>query len=332
MTRSNCMSHERRWSRQSRKLIGLLLAVTVPPAVTLIWLGIQLLEQDRSLGAQRELERRQATGQAIVHALDRSLVAAEAWLDQDPVPAGMIRVTVSPQAVLPYPGNRVLWVNGAVPLLPADDRQFVAAEQFEYHGDAERAAASYAEAARSSDHSVRAGALLRLARVRRRQQQWDTALASYRSLTEIRDVAIAGAPVDFQARRAICAVLADAGRMPELAREATALEADLLSGRWLIDRAAWELAAAELQGWTNRRTPMPAERQLFSAVTDVIAQSQANAGGTPVLRASRSVLSVNGSGVTLVSRTVGQERVSLAIAPDVLRAWIAGAVAGGPDT
>ena len=41
------------------------LAVVVPPAVTLVWLGLRLLEQDRALAAQRALERREAALQAL---------------------------------------------------------------------------------------------------------------------------------------------------------------------------------------------------------------------------------------------------------------------------
>ena len=57
----------------SRKLAVLFLAVVAPPTVTLVWLGLQLLEQDRSLWAQRELERRQAAAQAVIRSLEQSL-------------------------------------------------------------------------------------------------------------------------------------------------------------------------------------------------------------------------------------------------------------------
>jgi hypothetical protein len=57
-------------------------------------------------------------------------------------------------------------------------------------------------------------------------------------------VAIDGTPADLQARRASCSVLEESGRTQELAREAAALEADLLAGRWILDRPAWELTAS----------------------------------------------------------------------------------------
>ena len=89
----------------SRKLAVLFLAVVAPPAVTLVWLGLQLLEQDRSLWAQRELERRQATAQAVVRSLEQSLAEA-GRLTQSPLPDGMVRFALSGQGVQATPADR----------------------------------------------------------------------------------------------------------------------------------------------------------------------------------------------------------------------------------
>lgn len=45
--------------------------------MALVWLGLQLLEQDRSLRAQRELERQQAAGQSVVRSLEQALAETE---------------------------------------------------------------------------------------------------------------------------------------------------------------------------------------------------------------------------------------------------------------
>ena len=47
------MISRRLWSTTSRRLTILLLAVVLPPAATLIWLGSQLLEQDVSKASVR---------------------------------------------------------------------------------------------------------------------------------------------------------------------------------------------------------------------------------------------------------------------------------------
>ena len=46
------MSNRRSWGGSSPRLAALFLAVVLPPAATLVWLGLQLVEQDRSLWAQ----------------------------------------------------------------------------------------------------------------------------------------------------------------------------------------------------------------------------------------------------------------------------------------
>ena len=66
-----------------RRLTLLFLAVLVPPAAALVWLGVHLLEQDRTFLAQRESERREAAADSITHSLAQSLADAEAWVTDD---------------------------------------------------------------------------------------------------------------------------------------------------------------------------------------------------------------------------------------------------------
>ena len=87
------------WGRNSRTLALLLLTVTLLPATTLVWLGVRLLEQDRSLLAQRDFERRQAATRAAIHSLQFSLADAERHLLGDPVPEGTVRLRMSANGV-----------------------------------------------------------------------------------------------------------------------------------------------------------------------------------------------------------------------------------------
>jgi hypothetical protein len=231
------MTSERLWRKSSRSLALLLLAVVVPPAATLVWLGLQLLQQDRSLLTQRDFERHQRATQAAVSSLEQSLAATARQGFEGPVPEGMVRLVVSGQGVEAQPSDRVLWLPVSRITPAAEERRFADAERLEFQGGADRALVIYEDAARSPKSEVRAGALVRLARVRRLQRRWDEALNAYRSLSAIRDVAIEGAPADLQARRALCAILQASNRTDDLAREAAALEADLLAGRWTLDRA-----------------------------------------------------------------------------------------------
>ena len=251
-------------SGSPRTLALLLLVVAVPPAATLGWLGLQLLAQDRALLAQRDFERRQAVAAAATSGLQRWLVTAERHLLEDPVPKGMARFIISEQGVRAQPPDRVAWMPVAS-LQPSTADAFTDAERLEFRGSPEEALPTYEALARSPQPIVRAGGLLRAARVHRAQQRWSEALEAYSRMAGIADVMIAGAPADLQARRAACAVLQEAGRADELVRAATALEADLLGGRWRLDEPAWELTTSELARWLGRPVPVTAERKMFSA-------------------------------------------------------------------
>src|SRR5947209_2473033 len=169
------MAGQRLWSVNSRKLALLFLAVVAPPAVTLVWLALQLLQQDRSLLAQRELESRHAAGQTIARSLEQFLSDAGHRVVEGPVPDGAVRLTVSQSGVTAEPANRLLWFPAPRPLKEAGSAPFADAETLEFQGNAQRAVSRYDELARSPDLSVRGGALLRLARVYRRERKWDNA-------------------------------------------------------------------------------------------------------------------------------------------------------------
>jgi len=240
------------WGGSSPRLAALFLAVVLPPAATLVWLGLQLVEQDRSLWAQRELEGRQAAAEAIVDSLNQSLAEAERHMSEADLPAGAVRFVVSPQGVEAHPRTRVLWLPTAPVMQAAEAAPFTEAEIFEFQGGAARALALYEELGHSTNPAVRAGALVRVARVHRRERRWNDALTAYLRLAELSGIAIDDVPVDLLARRAMCVVLEEAGSREELNREAAALEADLLAGKWALDRPAWELVVGQLEQWTGR--------------------------------------------------------------------------------
>ena len=312
----------------SRKLALLFLGVVAPPAVTLVWLGLQLLEQDRSLWAQRELESRQAAAQSVIRSLEQSLAEA-GRLTETPLPEGMVRFTLSRLGVRAEPAGRVLWLPVAAGLEEAEARRFNQTEKLEFQGGAERALLAYKEMARSAAPAVRAGALLRLARVHRRAGRWGDALAAYRQLAQIDRIAIDGMPADLLARRATCSIFLESGGEQELAQEAAALEADLLAGRWILDQPAWELTARQLEGWTGRALPLAAERQAFSAVADRLWDEwQRN----PADRFPASSRRLMAGEQTLVWRAAGAEASVTAISPSVLHAWMEKAAQGNPAT
>ena len=169
------MSLDRSWSRPSRKLAGLLLAVTVPPLVALVWLGVLLVGEDRERVERRIQEERQVALRTVAQSLDRSLIDLERHLIEGAVPAGLVRLTLSVGGVSADPGDRVLWLPaGAVPI--EHESAFLPGEIAEYRGDTTAALEVYRRLLDASDEAVRAGALVRLARVHRSARRWDQAL------------------------------------------------------------------------------------------------------------------------------------------------------------
>lgn len=298
----------------SRRLALLFLAVVAPPAIALVWLGLQLLEQDRSVWMQRELQDLQIAAQDAIRSLEQSLAEA-GRLPGTELPRAMVRFTLSPNGVMAEPAGRVLWL----PVIPeseeAEAARFAEAEKLEYQGDAASALLTYRELASSPEPAVRAGALLRLARVHRRAERWDKALEAYRQLGKIDGVTVEGTPAGLVARRAICTVLGDAGRNEELAVEAASLEADFLAGQWLLDQPGWELTARQVEEWTGHPLSFPPEAKALSEAADWLWEYRQRNGSEPGSISSASL--VHGK-TTLLWRP--EDKV-LAIAPSVLRLW-----------
>jgi signal transduction histidine kinase len=306
------------------------LAVVVPPAVALVWLGLRLLEQDRALAAQRALERRDAAMQAVAYSLEQSLSEAQRWFVADTLPAGVVRFTLTSHGVRADPRERLAWVPAAPELLAAATREFIEPEQAEYRGDAVQALSTYETLAGSTSPAVRAGALLRVARVYRRDGAWDRSLVAYRKLTRLDAVAIDGMPADLVARRAIGLVLEDAGRFEELSREAAGLERDLLAGRWALDRAAWVLTVEQLARWLARDVAVPADSRLFSAAGEWLWQQRSQSGSNVAGAATRRLVNLEGAPVSFIVQTAESgSAAALAITPPVVESWLRTADSGG---
>src|SRR5688572_23322041 len=168
-------------TRSARRLGLLFLAVIVPTAVTLIWLGLRLLDQDRRLldqnrrlWAQQVMQRRQQQAETAVlvlrERLDKSL--------DEPLPES-VRFRLGPRSITPEDGRRILWLPVVPVRSPDSSAQFFELEAREYGGQAAEALAGYLELAQSPNRVTVAGALQRIARVHRGRRQWNEALAAY---------------------------------------------------------------------------------------------------------------------------------------------------------
>jgi signal transduction histidine kinase len=258
------------WLRAPRNLMVLFLLVMLLPAVTLVGLGWRLLEQDRALESQRLTELREGTADRMVRSLEQALAATEKRLARGEldVPEDAVRVIIGPGGIEATPAGRLLYYPTPPPLKEAPDGPFREAEDLEFRAQNYQRAVEVCRAlSGSADPAVRAGALLRQARVLRKAGRHQEALEAYRALARIPAVSLGGTPADLVARRAQCAVLKELDRTADLRAEAQALQRDFEAGRWRLDRPLYLHCAAEISGWLGIEwRANPQQEALASAV------------------------------------------------------------------
>jgi signal transduction histidine kinase len=291
-----------------------------------LWLGLQLLDQDQALWSQRELEGRQALSESIIRSLEQSLTEAQGKTEA-PLPDGMVRFTLSRDGLTAEPAGRLLWFPVSARFEEAETRRFEEAEKLEYQGREERALLTYKRIAESAKPAARAGALLRLARVYRRAERWEDTSSAYRQLAQMNQIAIDNMPADLLARRAICSILAKSGNTQELDRQAAALEEDLLAGKWVLDRPAWELTAQQLERWNGRPLSLSEERIGFSTAASWLWDVwQRNPEEDFSISGSLSV-----GEMTLVPQFLGSQVSVIVVSPAVLDTWVEEALGADVD-
>ena len=243
-------------------------------AVGVGWLGRTFLEQDRELDEQRILERLDGTADIVVAELRTGLTRLDQQLETlkslppadvpeaakragDELPAGAVIVRADRSGVTAYPGGRLLYY----PTLP--DRPgpppatFAAGERLEFGGQYGAAAAAYGQLTASDDDAIRAGALLRLARVYRKAGQTGDAADAYDELAAMRDTPVEGLPSGLLALGARCGLLDFQANLPELAVEARRLRDGLMSGIWTIDRATFLMYSEDADAFLARAAGEP---------------------------------------------------------------------------
>ena len=254
-----------------RHLLALFLVVTLLLTVTLIWLSWQLIRQDEALVEQRIEERRESAADLATAALQKTLLQFEEQLaalsvtpaSERPGKAddiGMklggdsVLVIFGPDSVEAFPAGRLPFYPTRPSGATAAHDVFAAAESLEFvHEDPRAAVAILRDLARSGDQAVRAGAIMRLARIDRRSGRLREALAAYERLAALGPVLVEALPADLVARHARLALLDAIGERERLGREASALYRDVQAGRWLLLRAEYGFYLEE----TRRRLASP---------------------------------------------------------------------------
>jgi signal transduction histidine kinase len=268
----------REWFHPPRHLLALFIAIVVLPAAALAWLAWRTFEQDRALERQRLHDRLEAAATSVASGLETGLdklsrqLPALAAASSVLLPDDSVLLVVRDEGVGERPPRRLLFF----PRVPAgrrpQDARLAAAETQEFRNQNPTAAAdAFRAVARSADQAVRAAALLGLARCLRKTGRDQEALAAYDDLARLGAFLVEDAPAELVARHARCALLAER-KAPELAAQATALHADLLGRRWILDRASYTFYSGDARTWlpsTPAAPPDPVVIALAEAAGEV---------------------------------------------------------------
>lgn len=309
--------------RSSRRLTFVFLGVLLPAAVTLVWLGLRLIEQDRILSAQRDLERQDAAADAVVRSLTQTIAEIDRHLAGGEVIEHAISMHRQGDVIGVEPPGRVAWVPTLKPSPDLTAGLFADGERLEFRGDLAGALNVYRARVNSADARVQAAALLRTARVHRKRGHDARALEDYRALARLDRVSLEGMPADLLARRALCDALESGGRSAEFIVEMTALVRDFEAGRWLLDRDSWELVAVQLSAWLQRPVIATPERRALSGALEWFARNAGFASG-------HRVIDLEGIPIAIFWQQRGAEVLGFAIPPATVSAWLAAALSHYP--
>ena len=246
----------------ARHVLTIFLSVAVVSAGSMGWLTWLLVQQDRALEVQsRQANLEQAADRATV-VMQGALADLELQLNSSSSrtsepPPGVVIVTTGPTGVIDgvRPDGGLLYYP-TPEQAPESPTALVEAEDAEFaRGDFAAAANLYGALASGTDIGVRAGALAGLARVRRKGQHPDAALAAYNELEELSGVRVAGLPSGLVARAGRARVFEDTPRASALRHEGARLDRELRSGRWQLTKTQYQLYSAEARRWQGRPEP-----------------------------------------------------------------------------
>jgi signal transduction histidine kinase len=253
----------REWLRPPHIPLLALFLLTLASASSLGWFGWRLLQQERAVEAQRGQERLEESADGIATRMRGAVAATQERLAQ--WSANPAHADVSPQGLLlisqantfsAFPRSLLYWPSSQ-PQWEAPAYEFAEGERLEFAKDQlVQAAESYRSLTRAragaGSVEVRAGALLRLARVLRKSGKKRESIAVYEQLASLAEARVAGAPADLVARLELCAL-----RGPSETTER--LKQDLLRGKWHLSRGQFEFSWSEATRLSGGNEPAPAD-------------------------------------------------------------------------
>ena len=187
------------------------------------------------------------------------------------LPAGVVVFITGPTGIVVHPDGGLLYYPEPPQVPEVPTGAFAEAEHAEFaRADLVAAENVYTALASGGDTAVRVGALAGLARVHRKGQRPDAALAAYDELSRISGVRVAGLPPGLVARAGRARVFEDTGRTPELRDEAATLDHELRSGRWRLTKSQYHFYSAEVRRWMGH-----SEAETATVDPDAVALAEA---------------------------------------------------------
>jgi signal transduction histidine kinase len=259
-----------------RRSLPLFLAIVVCLAIWQVWLTWRLMEQDRNLAVQRSHEHLEQMADLALAQLggqlgdwDLNLRGLNALPPSAALrakfPLNGTLVILEHHSVATDPRRSLLFVPEPPSASPLPD-VFETAARFEFREqNYERAI----EALQPLTHqpAARAEALLRIARLERRLNHPDLALAAYDRMLQETAVSPDGVPYSLLATGARCELLAEGSDPHHGALEATEqLRAALIEGRWPLHRATFEYYWAEVNRLRHTAENPPKDALDFSTL------------------------------------------------------------------
>jgi len=258
------MTPLRQWLKPPGTLLLILFLVTVASVSAVIWSGWRLLKQEGIVQAQRSRDRLEQSADRIAAVVRGALAetgekvgaAGTVMLSREEL--GLV---IKDDWVRLTAGGPLLYEPAPPPEPEASPNLFADAELLEFaQKQPTTALAEYHRLAASTNAAIRAGALLREARVLRSLGREQESHIAYLELSQTRGVRVAGAPADLVARLA----LGDAS-----------IKTDLLRGRWSLTRGQFQFYWAQNAG---NEAPPGESVALAEAAQIAFAQRFANPG------------------------------------------------------
>jgi two-component system phosphate regulon sensor histidine kinase PhoR len=250
----------RDWLKPPKNLLLGLLLLTFISVSSLGWFGWRLLQQEQVIEAHRSQDRLQQAAGRIAAALQRALAETDdrvnTWANESPAdgsPDQGLLLVMRDDKLSAFPPGRLLYWPSPPPEKDADPDAFEQGEDLEFQlGQLSQAVDWYRQVANSNhvDASIRAGALMRLARALRKLGRNGESRKAYASLALMRGVIVAGVPAELLARHELCDLTG---------RDAEALRRDLLQGRWRLTGGQFGFYWSDVSRLAGGQEEPPAE-------------------------------------------------------------------------